>query len=308
MHPKFFGLRPFLLYAVTIAALAAPPLVAATPEQLMALPLIVPEPVFNSLGRVTSDLRNQRIMDRGSILRISFPDGQQSLPADMGVVFFRQGLRLTDGERKLGILAIPIGYGQALTRTAESQEVADPVSPGVGWVRLERTRQEVTRGDSIMTRAQAERWTEKTCLPNPNPNDAADPQGNNAIPATSFNVIALADSKASAGLISTTQDLVVISGGCKTGLNTGQSLSLWRPTIRAHGRKLDEAVEDRDNDSTSVLDDNPGITRTLAPGHRIGNGVVVAVYEHAAIVRIRVATQPVQIGDQVRPTHARKQP
>lgn len=307
MHPKFNG-RLACLLLVTLTALASGPANAGTPEQAMALPLIVPEPVFASLGRVTGNLNQQRIMDRGSIIRISFPDNQQTLPADTGVVFFRQGLRLSQDGRSLGILAIPVGTGQSLTRTSEAQEVADPVAAGTAWVRLERLRQEITRGDSIMTRTQTEAWAAADPACAGNRKGEPDQSGKDGAAPAPFSVIALADNQASAGILSTSQDLVIISGGCKAGLTTGQTVSLWRPTSRGFGRKLDQAVEDRDNDSASVLDDNPGITRTLAPGHRIGNGVIVATYADAAIVRIRVATQPVQVGDQARPTHVRTQP
>lgn len=307
MHLKFNGAFAGLAIILTFTALASSrPAIAATPEQAMALPLIVPEPVFASLGRVTSNLNHQRIMDRGSIIRIRFPDDQQTLPADTAVVFFKQGLRLSDGERNLGILAIPVGYGHSLTRVSEAQDVADPVTPGIAWVRLERLRQEVARGDSIMTRTQNDAWAESACPKNQQNGAAKYDKSGAATP--SFRVIALADSKASAGILSTTQDLVVVSGGCKAGLENGQPISLWRPSGSTFGRKLDQPVEARDNDSTSVLDDNPGITRTLAPGLRIGHGIVAAAYTDAAIVRIRVATQPVQVGDEARPTQVRKQP
>ena len=286
----------FLLLTVPLEDLAQAP----------GMPIIIPEAVFSSLGRVTGATTQQRIMDRGSIIRIKLGDDQDRLPADTEVVLFRQGLRLQlpGGDRTLGVLAVPVGRGRTLQRLTENQEIADPNEPGVAWVRIQSVRQEVSRGDSLMTVSEAQRWEPKEC-------DA--PVGNNAAPTPAASpgdarVIGLVSSDVLADPLSTSLDLVVISGGCLTGLRTGQAVSLWRPPVTTHGRKLDQPVEARDNNSSSVLDDNPGITQTQVPGHRIGSGLVVAAYPNVALVRIRVATQPVQINDQARSMLLRNQP
>lgn len=265
------------------------------------LPIILPEAVFSNLGRVTGATTQQRIMDRGSIIRIKLADAQDRIPPDTDVVLFRQGLRLRNHDRTLGVLAVPVGRGRTLQRLTENEEIADPNEPGIAWVRIQSVRQEVSRGDSLMTASEAQRWTSQRC-------DEPSPQENATTQAPDARVIGLVSSDVLADPMSTSLDLVVISGGCQNGLKAGQSVSLWRPPVGTYGRKLDQPVEARDNNSNSVLDDNPGITRTQIPGHRIGSGVIVAAYPEASLVRIRVATQPVQIDDQARPTHLRNQP
>lgn len=270
--------------------------------QTLGLPLIVPEAVFANLGRVTGATTQQRIMDRGSIIRIRLADSQDRLPPDTNVLLFRQGLRLRDGDRTLGVLAVPVGRGRTLQRLSENEEIADPNEAGVAWVRLQSVRQEVSRGDSLMTEREAKQWEAGAC-------EASPPTKAEPTPETAdIQVIALASSDVLADPLSTSLDLVIISGGCGGGLREGRSVSLWRPPVTTYGRKLDQPVEARDNNSVSVLDDNPGILRTQTPGHRIGSGTIVAAYPDAAIVRLRVATQPIQIGDQVRPTHIRNSP
>ena len=259
----------------------------------------MPEAVFSNLGRVTGATTEQRIMDRGSIIRIRLADNQDRLSPDTGVLLFRQGLRLRDGDRNLGILAVPVGRGRTLQRLSENEEIADPNEQGVAWVRLQAVRQEVSRGDSLMTEREAKQWEAGSC-------DKTTSAESDRMPdADNMKVIALVSSNVLADPLSTSLDLVIISGGCQAGLAAGRSVSLWRPPVTTYGRKLDQPVEARDNNSASVIDDNPGILRTKTPGHRIGSGVVVAAYPDAAIVRLRVATQPIQVGDQARPTHIR---
>ena len=278
--------------------------------QTAGLPIIVPEAVFANLGRVTGGTTQQRIMDRGSIIRIKLTDDQDRIPPDTDVLLFRQGLRLRSADRTLGVLAVPVGRGRTLQRLTENQEIADPNEPGVAWVRIQSVRQEVSRGDSLMTASDAQRWGATSCdeptrkdPPPANPNTSTNP----ANPGDA-RVIGLVSSDVLADPLSASLDLVVISGGCQTGLKTGQAVSLWRPPVTTYGRKLDQPVDARDNNSASVIDDNPGIARTQIPGHRIGSGVIVAAYAEAALVRIRVATQPVQVDDQVRPMLLRNQP
>lgn len=269
--------------------------------QSLGLPLIVPEAVFANLARVTGATTQQRIMDRGSIIRIRLADNQDKLPPDTSVLLFRQGLRLRNGDRTLGVLAVPVGRGRTLQRISENEVVADPDEPGIAWVRLQSVRQEVSRGDSLMTERDAKNWEAGAC-------DATSAATDTAADSANSQVIALASSDVLADPLSTSLDLVIISGGCAAGLREGRAVSLWRPPVTTYGRKLDQPVDARDNSSVSVIDDNPGILRTQIPGHRIGSGIVVAVYPEAAIVRLRVATQPIQIGDQARPTHIRNQP
>lgn len=288
------------LFCLPVLAIAAQP-------ALGELPLVLPEAVFASMGRVTGDTTDQRIMDRGSIIRVQLADPQTTLPPDTDVLLFRQGLRLRDGKgkRTLGVLAVPVGQGRTLHRFSEAQEIAEPERPGVAWVRLQGGRQEVARGDSLMTVSDAERWANGACQPPP----AAASSAADSKPSTTdvqSQVVALAASNGQAGLLSASLDLVAVSGGCANGLAVGQPVSIWRPTVMSYGRKLDQPVEARDNDSSSVFDDNPGIARTQTPEHRIGSGVVVAVYPEAALVRIRVVTQPIEIGDRIRPISGRK--
>lgn len=308
MPLKLFWSRLGFASVIALWALSA---ATEAMAQAPGLPMIVPETVFANLGRVTGATLQQQIMDRGSIVRVQFANPKDRLGPDTPVVLFRQGLRLRSagesGERTLGILAVPVGRGRTLQALTENAEIADPNEPGVAWVRLQSVRQEVSRGDSLMSERDAQRWQADACEA---PKDKG-PQRESPpkpVAAPELQVIALVSSDVLADPLSTSLDLVVISGGCQAGLKTGQGLSLWRPPVTTFGRKLDQAIDARDNSSTSVLDDNPGITRTQVPGHRIGSGVIVATYPEAAIVRLRVATQPVQIGDQVRPSHIRNTP
>ncbi len=296
MRLNFNRRLPLRLFLVSTLTFGLSSLALA---QTLGLPLIVPEAVFAKLGRVTGATTQQRIMDRGSIIRIRLADSQDRLPPDTGVLLFRQGLRLRDGDRQLGVLAVPVGRGRTLQRLSENEEIADPDEPGVAWVRLQSVRQEVSRGDSLMTERDAKEWESSPCdkpaAAKPDPTSDAD----------DVKVIALVSSNVLADPLSTSLDLVIISGGCHAGLTAGRSVSLWRPPVTTYGRKLDQPVEARENNSASVIDDNPGILRTKAPGHRIGSGVVAAAYPDVSIVRLRVATQPIQVGDQVRPTPIR---
>lgn len=288
-----FNRRWLIRLCLTSALMAC--LSGAALAQSLGLPLVVPEAVFANLGRVTGATTQQRIMDRGSIIRIRLADKQDRLAPDTNVILFRQGLRLHDGERTLGVLAVPVGRGRTLQRLSENEEIADPNEAGVAWVRLQSVRQEVSRGDSLMTEREAKQWEAGAC-------ESA------ATEVAETKVIALASSDVLADPLSTSLDLVIISGGCTAGLKDGRSVSIWRPPVATYGRKLDQPIEARDNNSASVIDDNPDITRTHVPGHRIGSGVIVAAYPDAAIVRLRIATQPIQIGDRVRPMHIRNQP
>ncbi len=272
--------------------------------QSAGLPIIVPEAVFANLGRVTGGTTQQRIMDRGSIIRIKLADDQERIAPDTEVVLFRQGLRLRNADRTLGVLAVPVGRGRTLQRLTENQEIADPNEPGVAWVRIQSVRQEVSRGDSLMTASAAQLWAANGC----EDSQRKDPPQENPANPRDARVIGLVSSDVLADPMSASLDLVVLDGGCQSGFRNGQAVSLWRPPVTSYGRRLDQPVDARDNNSTSVIDDNPGITRTQIPGHRIGSGVVVAAYADTALVRIRVATQPVQIDDQVRPMLLRNQP
>jgi hypothetical protein len=274
--------------------------------QSAGLPIIVPEAVFANLGRVTGGTTQQRIMDRGSIIRIKLADDQERIAPDTEVVLFRQGLRLRNADRTLGVLAVPVGRGRTLQRLTENQEIADPNEPGVAWVRIQSVRQEVSRGDSLMTASAAQQWGANNCEETPRTEAVQkDPTPTNPADAR---VIGLVSSDVLADPMSASLDLVVMDGGCQSGYRNGQAVSLWRPPVISYGRKLDQPVDTRDNNSSSVIDDNPGISRTQIPGHRIGSGVVVAAYADSALVRIRVATQPVQVDDQVRPMRLRNQP
>lgn len=305
--PLKFNRRPACRLALrAVLLLCLPALATAAQPAVGELPLVLPEAVFANLGRVTGSTTEQRIMDRGSIIRVQLADPQTTLPPDTGVLLFRQGLRLRDGKGKqnLGILAVPVGQGRTLRRLTEEQEIAEPDRPGVAWVRLQAVRQEVTRGDSVMTVSDAERWANNACEYGSEKADA--PSATTKTAGQHNEVLALAASHGQAGLLSSSPDLVVVSGGCAAGLAVGQPVSLLRPPVLSYGRKLDQPVEARENDSASVFDDNPGITRTQTPEHRIGSGVVVAVYPEAALVRIRIVTQPIEIGDRIRAIPGRK--
>lgn len=303
--PLKFNRRPACRLALhAVLLLCLPALAAAAQPAAGELPLVLPEAVFANLGRVTGSTTEQRIMDRGSIVRVQLADTQNTLPPGTDVLLFRQGLRLRDGNRTLGVLAVPVGRGRTLQRTTEGQEIADPNVTGIAWVHLQAVRQEVTRGDSLMAVSDAERWANNACEYRGEKADA--PSATTKTAGEHNEVLALAASHGQAGLLSSSPDLVVVSGGCAAGLTFGQPVSLWRPPVMSYGRKLDQPVEARENDSASVFDDNPGITRTPTPEHRIGSGVVVAVYPEAALVRIRVVTQRIEIGDRIRAIPGRK--
>jgi len=258
------------------------------------LPLIVPEATFGNLGRITGDTLNQRLMDQHSTIRIQLSDPTARLEPDAPLLVFRQGLRLsTPDGRVLGVLAVPVAQGQSLSQKAEAAEIANPDQAGVAWMRLQSLQQEVMRGDSVMTRQEAQDYAPPTCKAAATDN-----------PSMS-QVIAIVSQ---ANMLSSTGDLLAVSGGCAAGLARGSKVTLWRPTVTTYGRKLDQPVDDTRNDSASVFDDNPAITRTKTPGHRVGTAIVVATYPDTAIIRIQQITQAAQPGDLVRSSPTKTQP
>lgn len=275
--------------AITLVGLL-PALALAEP-----LPLIVPETTFGTLARITGDTLNQRLMDLHSTIRIQLKDPTSRLQPDTPLLVFRQGLRLSapDG-RTLGVLAVPVARGQTLSEKTEANEIANPDKPGVAWMRLQSLQQEVMRGDSVMTRTEAQAYASTDCKTS----DA------NAELRTS-QVLAIVSQ---ADMISSGGDLLAISGGCAAGLSRGTKVTLWRPAVNTYGRKLDQPVDDTRNDSSSVFEDNPAITRTQTPGHRVGTATVLATYPDTAIIRIQDITQAAQPGDLVRLSPAKTRP
>ena len=261
------------------------------------LPLIIPEAEFRALPRITGNTLNQRVMDAYSIIRVQFNDTSQTLAPDTPITVFRQGLRLRapDGQA-LGVLAIPIAQGSALNAAALERDVAHPTQKGVGWLRLTSIRQEVIRGDSVMTHSELATHQPVSCLSAPSSSTPPTPRAE---------VIALASQT---DIMSGSGDLVVVAGGCATGLRQGHDVAFWRPASITYGRRLDQAIEDPVNDGNSVFEDNPAITKEPSSSHRIGHGTVIASYPSAAIVRIRGVSQAVQSGDTVRPTANSQQP
>ncbi len=261
------------------------------------LPLIIPEAEFRALPRITGNTLNQRMMDAYSIIRVQFSDTSQTLAPDTPVTVFRQGLRLRalDGQA-LGVLAIPVAQGSALSATALERDVANPSQKGVGWLRLKSMRQEVIRGDSVMTQGELATHQPVSCPPTPRRSLPSAPRAE---------VIALASQT---DIMSGSGDLVVVSGGCALGLNKGNEVSFWRPAGVTYGRRLDQPVEAPVNDGNSVFEDNPDIAKEASSSHRVGQGTVVASYPSATIVRIRGISQAVQSGDIVRPTVNSQQP
>jgi hypothetical protein len=71
---------------------------------------------------------------------------------------------------------------------------------------------------------------------------------------------------------------------------------------------MDQPIENKRNDASSVFDDNPAISRTQTPGHRIGTATVVAVYPEAAIIRVKNISQAVQPKDLVRISPVKNSP
>ena len=260
------------------------------------LPLIVPETTFSSLARITGDTLNQRLMDQHSTIRIQLNDPAARLEPDTPLLIFRQGLRLsTPDGRVLGVLAVPVAQGRTLSQKAEAAEIANPDQAGVAWMRLQSLQQEVMRGDSVMTRKEAQDYAPPVCKTTATSSDSS----------TTSQVIAIVSQS---NMLSTAGDLLAVSGGCAAGLTRGSQVTLWRPTVTTYGRKLDQPVDDTRNDSASVFDDNPAITRTQTPGHRVGSATVVATYPDTAIIRIQQITQAAQPGDLVRPSPAKIRP
>ena len=265
------------------------------PSRAETVPLIVPEATFSALARITGDTLNQRLMDQHSTIRIQLTDPAARLQADTPLLVFRQGLRLSTPEgRMLGVLAVPVAQGQTLSTKAEANEIANPEQPGVAWMRLQSLQQEVMRGDSVMTRTEAQAYAPPGCEKTA-PADAT----------TTSQVLAIVSQ---ADMLSSAGDLLAVSGGCTAGLSRGSKVTLWRTTVATYGRKLDQPVDDTRNDSSSVFDDNPAIARTQTPGHRVGTATVLAAYPDTAIIRIQDITQAAQPGDLVRPSPAKTRP
>lgn len=263
--------------------------------QAETLPLIVPEATFGSLSRITGDTLNQRLMDQHSTIRVQLTDPTARLQPDTPLLVFRQGLRLSTSEgRVLGVLAVPVAKGQTLSEKAEANEIANPDKTGVAWMRLQSLQQEVMRGDSVMTRTEAQAYAPPVC----DKTAATDA-------TTTSQVLAIVSQ---ADMISSAGDLLAVSGGCAAGLSRGSKVTLWRPTVTTYGRKLDQPVDDTRNDSSSVFDDNPAIARTQTPGHRVGTATLLAAYPDTAIIRIQDITQAAQPGDLVRPSPAKTRP
>ncbi len=287
MRPKF---NRAVLLTIALAGFSS----AATFAE--PLPLIVPEAAFGALPRITGDTLNQRLMDQYSTIRIQLADTDERLPPDTPLLVFRQGLRLSTPEgRVLGVLAVPVASGQTLSRQAEANDIANPDQSGVAWMRLQSLQQEVMRGDSVMTRAEGKNYAPPICKPLP-PAER---------PAATPQVMAIVSQ---AGRLSSGGDLLAISGGCTAGLTRGSAVTLWRPAVATYGRKLDQPVDDTRNDSASVFDDSPAISRSQTPGHRVGTATVVASYPDTAIIRIQHIAQAVQPGDLVRPSPTKTQP
>jgi hypothetical protein len=254
------------------------------------LPLILPEPTFQTLPRITGNLINQRMMDSHSIIRVRYTNPAQALPPGTPVIVFRQGLQLKGSDGKaLGILAIPVAQGQTLNQATLDQEIAQPADKSSGWFRVSALRQEVMRGDSLMTRAEAMTHQPARCKRSEPPNDGVLPP---------VKIIALAGQT---DMMATGGGLVIVSGGCQNGLHTGDPLTIWRNEVTQFGRRLDQAVENPQNNAYKVFEDNPDITRELSSAHRVGNGTIVASYPSVAIVQIHQLSQAIQLGDLIRP-------
>lgn len=252
----------------------------------LAVPLVVPESIFKTLGRITGDTLNQRLMDQHSIVRVQLADPQAQIAPETPLVVFRQGIRLkAPGGETLGVLAIPVARARTLSRQTAALEIAHPDQPGVAWMHIQSLQQEVMRGDSVMAQEAAKQLESPPCTP---PADS---------PAKAAQVLALVSQ---ADMLSANGDLVAISGGCANGMTPGATVTLWRPATKTYGRKLDQPVEDRRNNATSVFEDNPAIAPNQTPTHRVGTGTVLASYPDTAIVRIQNISQAVQPGDLVR--------
>lgn len=260
------------------------------------VPLIVPETTFTGLARVLGDTANQRLMDQGSIIQIKLADPKGRLAAGSDLVIFRQGLRLrtADGQT-LGVLAMPVAQARTLPRASEDQAIADPDEAGVSWIRVQSLRQEVMRGDSVMTHAEEKALRPTACITDPD-------EATTAVPPQVVALVGTPD------VLSSTADLLAVSGGCAAGLRDGQLVTLWRPPVTVHGRKLDRAVEAPTNNGWTVFDDNPAIVRATTPSHRVGTAVVLTTYPNAAILKIRSASHPVQPGDLIRLNQNKSQP
>lgn len=280
-----------------VVSICAPITLWSSASLAQTLPLIIPEAEFRTLPRITGNTLNQRMMDAYSVIRLQFSDASQTLAPDTPITVFRQGLRLrTPDGQALGVLAIPVAQGSTLSAAALERDVANPSQRGVGWLRLKSMRQEVIRGDSVMTQGELATHQPVSCPPTPSP----------SLPSTSrAEVIALASQT---DIMSGSGDLVVVSGGCALGLNNGREVTFWRPANVTYGRRLDQPVEDPTNDGNSVFEDNPDIAKESSSSHRVGQGIVIASYTSAAMVRVRGISQAVQTGDIVRPTSSRSSP
>ena len=258
------------------------------------LPLVMPEAAFGALPRITGDTLNQRLMDQYSTIRIQLAEPDERLPPDTPLLVFRQGLRLSTPEgRTLGVLAVPVASGQTLSHQAEMAEIANPDQSSVAWMRLQSQQQEVMRGDSVMTRAEAKTYAPPICKPLP------------LAERTTSQVMAIVSQT---NRLASGGDLLAVSGGCAAGLTRNSTVTLWRPAVATYGRKLDQSVDDTRNDSASVFDDNPAINRSQTPGHRVGTAIVIASYPDTAIIRIQQIVQAVQPGDLVRLSSSKTQP
>lgn len=258
------------------------------------LPLVMPEAAFGALPRITGDTLNQRLMDQYSTIRIQLAESTERLPPDTPLLVFRQGLRLSTPEgRNLGVLAVPVASGQTLSYQAEMAEIANPDQAGVAWMHLQSQQQEVMRGDSVMTRAEAKTYAPPICKPLP------------LAERTTSQVMAIVSQT---NRLASGGDLLAVSGGCAAGLTRNNTVTLWRPAVATYGRKLDQPVDDTRNDSASVFDDNPDINRSQTPGHRVGTAIVIASYPDTAIIRIQQIVQAVQPGDLVRLSPTKTQP
>lgn len=261
-----------------------------TAQSSQPLPLILPESTFQSLPRVTGNLINQRMMDSHSIIRVRFTDPSQALPPSTALIVFRQGLRLKAADGKeLGILAIPVAQGETLSQITLNQDIANPADTSSGWFRISTLRQEIMRGDSIISRADAIKYQPEGCSRAATLNEKV---------LQPMKVLAQAgqtDMMASGGA------LIIVSGGCQNGLVNGDLVTIWRDETTSFGRRLDQPVEDSKNNAKAVFEDNPDISRELSPSHRVGSGTVVVSYPSVAIVQIYQVSQAVQSGDLIRP-------
>ena len=295
MGQQFNRVRVLLSALCLIIGLQIP---CASFCQAQTLPLILPEEAFKTLPRITGDTRNQRMMDMYSIIRIQGINETNPWPPETAVTVFRQGLRLrAPSGQSLGVLAIPVAQGRTLSDALRNREIAQPEQNGATWMRLDKMRQEVMRGDSVMTLTEIAERANFAC-------QTSTDTGKNSQGSSIITVIALASQT---DKMSTDGDLVVISGGCDAGLRQGSMVSFWRPSVTSFGRRLDQPVENPDNNAGSVFEDNPALSREQTPSHRVGSGIVRAIFPNAAIVQVRTMTEAIQPGDITRPNPTQRQ-